>query len=272
VVFCWFLSVYGAVALLLGGLLGRGTAVVIGGVDMAREPESGYGLWLSPWKAFLARRALRSAGRVLAVSESLRDDAVRLARYDGSNITVLPTGYDADFWTPAGRKSANVLCVAAVDDRARLSIKGIDVLIDAARRIPGAAVTILGVDARFIPGLDPPPNVRFLPRSPREELRAAYRSAKVYCQPSRREGLPGALCEAMLCGCYPVVTGVGGMTQAVGETGSVVPPADAGALASALLRALTVPDQAGEECRSRIASLYPLSRRKAELPALVSSL
>lgn len=272
VVYCWFLSVYGAVAILLGRLLGRGTVVVIGGVDVARDPESGYGLWLSPWKAFLAKRALRGAGLVLAVADALRDDAVRLAEYDGANITVLPTGYDPGFWSPGGRKATEVLCVAAVDDRARLSVKGIDVLVDAARRMPGAAVTILGVDPRFIPELDPPPNIRFLPRVPREELLGAYRSAKVYCQPSRREGLPAALCEAMLCGCHPVVTDAGGMAAAVGDTGIVVPRGNADALAGALLRALAVPSPAGDACRSRIATLYPLERRRSALPLLLASL
>jgi glycosyltransferase involved in cell wall biosynthesis len=272
IVYCWFLSVYGAVAVLLGGLLGRRTVVVIGGVDVARDEESGYGLWLSPWKAFLAKRALRRADLVLAVSESLRHDAVRLAGYDGANITVLPTGYDPGFWSPGGRNAAGVLCVAAVDDRARLSVKGIDVLVDAARRMPDAVVTILGVDARFIRGLDPPSNVRFLPRVPREELRAAYRSAKVYCQPSRREGLPAALCEAMLCGCYPVATAAGGMAVAVGDTGIIVPPGDAGALAGALLAALAIPEPGGDACRTRIAGLFPLERRKAALPELLASL
>jgi len=272
IVYCWFLSVYGAAAVLLGSLLGRRTVVVLGGVDVARDPESGYGLWLSPWKAFLAKRALRRAGLVLAVADPLRLDAAGLAGYDGANIRVLPTGYDPTFWSPGGRKAAEVLCVAAVDDRARLSIKGIDVLVDAARRMPGAIVTILGVDARFIPELAAPPNVRFLPRVPREELLPAYRSAKVYCQPSRREGLPASLCEAMLCGCYPVATAAGGMTLAVGDTGIIVRPGDAEALAGALLRALSIPEPSGDACRSRIADLFPLERRKSELPALLNAL
>jgi glycosyltransferase involved in cell wall biosynthesis len=272
IVYCWFLSVYGAVAILLGSVLGRRTVVVIGGVDVARDAESGYGLWLSPWKAFLARRALRRADLVLAVAESLRDDAVRLAQYDGANIRVLPTGYDPGFWSPGGPRSTDVLCVAAVGDRARLSIKGIDVLVDAARRMPGAGVTILGVDPRFIPELDPPPNVSFLPHVPRAELLAVYRSARVYCQPSMREGLPGALCEAMLCGCYPVVTAAGGMTLAVGDAGIVVRPGDAAALAGALLKALSIPDQVQNAGRSRIAGLFPFERRKTELTGLLDSL
>lgn len=272
IVYAWFLSVYGAVAVIAGALIGRPTVVVLGGVDVARDRKGAYGLWRSPWKAFLAKRALRAARLVLAVSDSLRDDAVELAGYDGANIEVLPTGYDAGFWTPGERKATGVLCVAAVDDRPRLSVKGLDVLVDAARRMPDTPFTVVGVNPGFIPDLDPPPNVRFLPRVAREDLLPVYRAAKVYCQPSRREGLPSALCEAMLCGCHPVVSGVGGMTEAVGEAGIVVPPGDHDALASALLKALALPGPAGDAGRLRIARLFPLDRRKAVLPARFNSL
>ena len=273
VVYCWFLSMYGAVAVLAASVAGRPSAVVIGGVDAARDQASGYGLWLSPWRSFLARRALRSARVVLAVSDSLRREIAARAGYDGGNIRVMPTGYDAGYWTPAdGGTRRGVLCVAAVEDLPRLSIKGIDLMVEAARLVPHAGVTIIGVDERFIPALGAPPNVRFLPRVPREALRDHYRSAKVYCQPSRREGLPAALCEAMLCGCLPVVSGVGGMGEAVGETGAVVPAGDSQSLAAAITGALALPDTAGETPRARIAGLYPLERRRAALLDCIGSL
>ncbi|HLF14627.1 MAG TPA: glycosyltransferase family 4 protein [Bacteroidota bacterium] len=272
IIYCWFLSVYGAVAVLLGSLLGRRSIIVIGGVDVARDPGTGYGLWVSPWKAFLARRALRAADFVLAVAETLRDDAVRLAGYDGRNIRYLPTGYDPGFWTEGGAKEPRVLCVAAVSDRPRLAVKGIDVLVEAARRIPEIPVTVVGVDARFVPGLDPPSNVTFLPGVPRAELPAHYRGAKVYCQPSRREGLPNALCEAMLCGCIPVATDAGASAHAVGDTGFIVPAGDPGALADALRLAVKAPGGMGDRTRSRIATLFTLERRRAELSDLLGSL
>lgn len=265
IVCAWFLSVYGAVAVLVGRLAGRRTVIVLGGVDVARDEEHRYGLWLSPWRAFLARRALVAADLVLPVSESLRDDAVRLARYDGANIRVLPTGYDPGFWTPGGPREPVVLCVAAVSDEARLGIKGVDVLVRAAALAPEIAVTVVGVDERFVPPLDPPANVRFLPPTRREELRPLYRAAKVYCQPSRREGLPGALCEAMLCGCIPVASGVGGIPAAVGDTGFLTPPGDPAALAAALRAALGAPEGRGASARSRIASRYTREMRKTAL-------
>ena len=278
IVYCWFLSVYGAAAVLLGALLGRRTVIVLGGVDVAADAATGYGLWLSPWKSFLARRALKSADLVLIVSETLRDDALRLAGYDGRNIRYLPTGYDPGFWTAqdgergAGARESRVLCVAAVSDRPRLAVKGIDVLVEAARRIPEVGVTVIGVDARFIPGLVPPANVTFLPAVPRNELPAHYRRAGVYCQPSRREGLSNALCEAMLCGCVPVVSDAGGSRHAVGDTGYVVPAGDPVALAAALRLALADPASRGGRARERIAALFPIEKRKADLLALLDRL
>ncbi len=275
IVYCWFLSVYAAFAVLFGKLFGRRCVVVVGGVDVAREPGIGYGLWLSPWKSAIARRALRSADLVLVVAESLRDDAMRLARYDGANIRYLPTGYDPSFWTPgesAEERRRGVLCVASVSGAPRLSVKGIDLLAGAARLLPEVPVTVIGVDASLVPGLNPPPNVTFLPRVPREELGAHYRAAKVYCQPSRREGLPNALCEAMLCGCVPVVTDTGACAHAVGETGFVTSPGDVAGLADAIRLGVAAPAGRGREARSRISALFPLERRKEELTALLAQL
>ncbi len=274
-VYCWFLSVYGAAALLLGKIFGRRCVVVVGGVDVARDAAAGYGLWLSPWKSVLARRALRSADLVLVVAESLRDDAVRLAGYAGGNIRYLPTGYDPERWTPgdaAGARAPGVLCVAAVSGRPRLSVKGIDLLVAAARLLPEIPVTVIGVDPALVPGLEAPASVTFLPPVPRDALIAHYRAAKVYCQPSRREGLPNALCEAMLCGCVPVVTDTGAGALAVGETGFVTRPGDVGGLADAIRLAVAAPEGKGREARGRISALFSLERRTAGLTALLEQL
>ena len=41
-----------------------------------------------------------------------------------------------------------------------------------------------------------------------------------------REGLPNALCEAMLCECVPVGTDVQGIRTAMGDAGFYVPYGD----------------------------------------------
>jgi glycosyltransferase involved in cell wall biosynthesis len=64
----------------------------------------------------------------------------------------------------------------------------------------------------------------------------------VFCLPSRFEGLPFALLEAMMCGIPCVASAVGDVPEALGGGGLTVPVEDVGALASALERLLTSPD------------------------------
>jgi glycosyltransferase involved in cell wall biosynthesis len=71
-------------------------------------------------------------------------------------------------------------------------------------------------------------------------------ASDVFVLSSLWEGMPVALLEAMAAGCVAVVTDVGGVGQLVrdGETGFLVPPGDAAALAAALLACLNDPARA----------------------------
>jgi glycosyltransferase involved in cell wall biosynthesis len=67
----------------------------------------------------------------------------------------------------------------------------------------------------------------------------------VYCLPSRFEGMPVSLLEAMALGLPAVATAVGGVPEVVtgGREALVVPPDDPDALASALIELLRDPDR-----------------------------
>ena len=192
-VFFWFASVYAGVGVFAARIAGIPSFVVVGGVDAAKNPELGYGIWLSPWRSRFVRYAFRHASHILVVDPSLQREAVRLAEYDGKNIIYLPTGYDVEFWRPMGEKERSVLTVAVVRDMTTARRKGIDVLVDAARRVPEISFTIVGVIPAISEKLDAPPNMRFVPPVPRAEILPFVQRAKVYCQPSRFEGLPNAL-------------------------------------------------------------------------------
>lgn len=78
----------------------------------------------------------------------------------------------------------------------------------------------------------------------REDMPGVYAEADIVCLPSYREGLPKALLEAASCGRPLVATDVPGCREICrqGESGLLVPPRDAQALAAALGRLLADPD------------------------------
>ncbi len=272
IAFCWFASTYASVAVALMHILGKSSVIVIGGVDVAKDEKLNYGVWLVPWKALLVGYAIRHANKILAVDKSLAEKARLLARYSGDNIEILPTGYDIDFWRmPETKKAAGVLTVAYVDDELRFRVKGIDILFEAARSLPHIPFTVIGLTKKIIEIFDSPPNVELLSSMDRMLLLPYYQRAKVYCQPSRQEGMPNVLCEAMLCGCIPVATDVGATKSVLGGIGICVPP-DAGALTLALSQAMQLPERDFIAARERIASRFDKETREKKLKQVIELL
>jgi glycosyltransferase involved in cell wall biosynthesis len=273
-VFSWFASTYASAAVAAARAFGRKSIIAVGGADVADEPGIGYGIWRSPWKAQLVRYALRNADRILAVDPYLAEQAAFRGAYPGQNIAVLPTGYDVARWTPGAERTRRVVTVAACDSEERMKVKGIQLLFDAARRIPDVPFTLVGIHERFLAALRnrAPANLVVLPLVSQEDLLGLYRGAAVYCQPSVVEGLPNAVCEAMLCGCLPVGTNVGGMSSAFGGTGILVPPGDPARLADGILKALAAPPEAGCLCRASVAERFPMEKRRDGLFRAVAEL
>jgi glycosyltransferase involved in cell wall biosynthesis len=78
----------------------------------------------------------------------------------------------------------------------------------------------------------------------REDVEWLYQAAAVYCQPSRSEGLPNAVIEAMCCGLPIVAADVGGLRELVGpDNGALFKPEDVDGLASRLEVMLTRGDK-----------------------------
>jgi glycosyltransferase involved in cell wall biosynthesis len=98
--------------------------------------------------------------------------------------------------------------------------------------------------------------VRFL--GLRHDVPALLGGVDVLALTSLYEGLPNVVIEAMATGAVAVATDVGGCRELIvpGETGFLVPPGDAEAVAGAILRVLRAPDAA-----HRLASA---ARRRVE--------
>lgn len=274
IVFCWFGSVYSSIAVIWAKILNKKAIIILGGVDAAALPEINYGIWLSPWKAILLTHGLIEADLILVVAPSMKDRIKQLARYDGKNIAYLPTGYDTNFWTMGEKKEKIILTVGESDTETRLKKKGIDYLLLAAERLPNIPFLLIGVEKDILDkaGITATPNVRLLPAIQQDELRSFYQKCAVFCQPSRSEGMPNTLCEAMSCGCIPVGTDVDGIPTAIGDTGLIVPLGDINALTKALQQALQMDASQGQKARQRIIDEFPLERRVNGLKKLIQEI
>jgi glycosyltransferase involved in cell wall biosynthesis len=271
VLFCWFASVYSFVGVFIGKMIDIKTIVVVGGVDAVKDAELGYGIWLNPWKAKLVRYVFRNATYILVVDPSLKLPVISLAEYNGENIRYVPTGYDSDSWKPFGEKDKIVLTVAAINDETTFRLKGIDTLIESARHLPNIQFIVVGVSEKIVSQKNLPKNFRMISKMPRENLLPFYQRAKVYCQPSLHEGLPNALCEAMLCGCFPIATNVNGNPTALGDTGILIPISDSEKLTAAILTGLSASSGEGMRARARIVSLFPKTKRANEIIRLIET-
>jgi len=81
------------------------------------------------------------------------------------------------------------------------------------------------------------------------KVREAYQAGSIVALSSVSEGFPYSLIEAMTCGRTCVATDVGGVTEAIGDTGLVVPPRNPARFADACLTLL-----GDEELRRKYAA------------------
>lgn len=248
--------------------LGRKQVVVLAGYDVAAIPEIGYGALNDPRTKERVRWVLSNASKVVAVDQGLIED---LRRHFGEDFgaVVLPTGYDTQEYRPSGQKERMVISVCSADGRKGL-VKGIDVFAECARRMPEIPFVLIGVKEGALPFLGAiPENLEIIEHLPAQDIIPYYQRAKVYCQLSMREGLPNAVCEAMLCGCAVVGSDVQGIRTAIGEHGLLVPYGDAEAACEAIGKALSSGDLGGRE---HIMANFTLQARRERLLMILSEL
>jgi len=272
--FSWFAGGHAFLAVLFSKIFRKKSIVVVGGYDVAYVPEIDYGQFTEAWtKRAMTRFALGYADRVLVVDPSLKEDAIKNAGISGDNFECLPTGYDYDKFRSKGEKKDIAMTVCIGDDWSRVQIKGVDTFVKAAEHLSDIKFLVIGLSGDALDKVRKmaPSNMEVIGPVQQEKLISCYQEAKVYCQLSIREGLPNALCEAMLCECVPVGTNCYGIPTAIGDCGFYAPCRDPAAAAEAVRKALNSPDK-GKKARERIKELFTLERRENRLAQLVEEI
>ena len=274
VVFIWFGSMYAFYTVLFSKIFQKKSIICLGGGDVSSIPEINYGIWLKRWKRPFLRFTMRYADKLLPVASSMIPIIKKNAGYAGGNIEFLSTCVDTIKWSPYGQKKKIVLTVGICQNEIRLKKKGIDFFIETAKRLSEIQFMIIGTTPEILnlAGLNLPENVKVLPKMRHEELLKYYQESLVYCQPSRSEGIPNTLLEAMSCGCIPVGTDADGIPEAIGATGEVVPVGDIDSLTGAIKETLSWKAERGNDARNRILEYFPLSRRKERLKEIIAEL
>jgi glycosyltransferase involved in cell wall biosynthesis len=265
----------------------RHRPVVSSLVNIAYGPEMLRDPGLRSWKVRQARLAdamtCRWVRRFHAVSDHVGEVMAKRLRIPRHKIDVIPRGRDLEALgspTPDRRTrtraelrlpgDAPVLFVAARQERQ----KGIDVVLLAMPRIlealPAARLVIAGREGNDTPrirstvtelGLDDA--VTFL--GVREDIGGLLCASDAFVSPSRWEGFPGAVLEAMAMGTPIVATDLPMVREAVGDERCawLVPPDRPAALAAASIDALTKPSLAEERAsaaRQRFNERFTIDR------------
>ncbi len=105
------------------------------------------------------------------------------------------------------------------------------------------------------------------------EVRALLAASDLFVLPSRLEGLPVAILEAMAGGAAVIATPVGAIADAIvdGETGLLVPPGDVAALADAIGRLLddaALRARLAANARARFEAMFTIDRTADAVAAM----
>jgi glycosyltransferase involved in cell wall biosynthesis len=203
---------------------------------------------LQPGAEFLEDAALRHARRIVTNSRQMRDLLIK-ANVDAGKIGVVINGVGLNLFTPTGETRRPVPAGAIVIGFSG-SLKawhGVEFLCDAFRQIaddPRVHLLVVGdgPQRKAVEALraEMPDRVTFAGAHPLEDMPAWMRGMDIAVAPyppmDNFYFSPLKVLDAMACGIANVASDIGQVSELLrdGETGLLVPPGDAAALAGAL--------------------------------------
>jgi len=257
----------GAVALFLKWLYRIPYVVSLRGGDVPGFRPYDFRLYHKLSAPFL-RSIWKNASSIVANSNGLRKLALAFdSRYA---IPVVPNGVDLHQFTVADRawSPPHILSVGRVVHQ-----KGFDLALCALSQLKDLEWTwTIAGDGPQMPILKSmseqygiAPRIQFVGWLSTEQLKSQYAAANLFLFPSRHEGMPNAMLEAMAGGLPVIATDIAGNEELVvdGETGRLVPAEDVDALRESLRALLIEPglrERMGFAAHRRVASSFVWER------------
>lgn len=210
------------------------------------------------------------------ISRETREALIR-AGYDRSRLIGIPNGVNTAAFAAGDRERPQGTQIRAIYAGRLRHVKGVDILLHAWANVVAscdAELIILGEGEEYenlrelAATLGISETVRFVGDCP--NVAPHFQRSDIYIQPSRNEGLPNAVIEAMVAGLPVVASSVGGNRDLVidGKTGLLVDPESSEDLAAAICTLL-----ADEEARLRMGdSAHSYAMQNYSMDSVVSRL
>jgi glycosyltransferase involved in cell wall biosynthesis len=256
-----------------------GLAARLRGTQLVSTKHNDDPFRVGPFR-FVERSLSRLADRVITITDALHRFTVERVGVSADKVETIHYGLEGlpEAWGVNGsddvpRDARVLLAVSRLTEQ-----KGIDVAIRALAALPGdTALVVLGDGPeraalkRLALELGLEQRVFLLGRVP--DVASWLRRASLFVHPARWEGFGLAVLEAMLAGLPVVASNVSSLPELVldGETGVLVAPDDAAALARGITQALEQPEL-GERGLARARSEFSVGRMTDRTAALYASI
>lgn len=243
----------------ISGLVAKDLSRENGGASVNTVHGSYYPVWrqlTNPLMAFfyrtmerhLATHLSREADLQIHVSSYFADQV----REWGGSPVVIQNGVDTDLFNPGVEGILDPGKVVILTARRLVKKNGVEHLIRALNYLEHDAKLLVigdGPERRGLERLSKGLDVDFLGQVPHGEMPRYIASADAAIIPSLIEASSLFMLEAMAMEKPVIATHVGGLPEALGDSGMLVPPGDAEALASGLDEILSDPENAGSTAR-----------------------
>ncbi len=221
----------------------------------------------------------RNADALVANSEGLKDFALKF--YNKKPVKIIYNGVDTETFYPDYEKrdgnTINLLFISRLIER-----KGLQYIIPALNKIQSSTdkqvhLTIVG-DGPYRQTLEELVHenkvdsmVTFVGQKDKNELLPYYQSGDIFVFPSKREGMPNAVLEAMACGLPIVMTPCEGSKELVNGNGTIVSAEGMGDTLCTIVKDTELLHKWGLESRKRAVEQFSWDSIVAQYEEVLSN-
>ena len=267
-VYCWFADYRARIGVAWARIFRKKSVVVIGGYEVRSL------LYLDKTRSEMRATShftfcLKKADLIIAVSDHYHDRLAELYPGYAHKLVRIFIGLDIPDEREKISEKENIVitvCFGSIIDR--INIKGLDIYLKTAEKLPMFEFYIIGAHGELARELDRKKNsnnLKIIPPLEENDLVKWYQRARIYCQFSRFESFGLSLVEAMSWQCIPIVSPIASLIERVGNNGFIMGEAVAEEAAQLILAAMNSSEETGKKAFDWVKEHYDLKIREKQL-------